>query len=399
MNLNRELILLQKKKIISEVVQELRQFEGIIDGVYLIGSSAYEQYIPSWSDLDFAIFFNTRSEVHINKINKLITSVNQQYKGRIAGNGDSVIDIGFIFKSGESNILHSEYTHYDNASIVRILYETLHYGRLLLGEEQSTWISETLMSVPLINIKKAFVHSTIERILLYHDIQEIKQKGILSRATTIDTYAPHKKYKVIPMLYISICRALLFVKNDLFVTKKDAFRRYAEHYNDYISDFKLAFELRNDWRPEEQLIALDNLSRSLPGVISWFFDVISPSIYDGMYYLRGRKVWHYRGTEAERIKLFLESMNRKELLDSIDQYMSLDQGYEITFAQTDTEIVGVAGYKFISDNKELMISFLATTEVSVKQLLLNYVHRRSTEKNTKCIIPTDFTQKGKEFIL
>ncbi|OKP89117.1 hypothetical protein [Paenibacillus sp. P32E] len=393
-NNNDTSILLLKDQIIDEVLLCLRIYEPIIDAVYQIGSNSYGEFLPSWSDIDFLVFLPARNMKCLENINQLIRDVNQKYRGRLAGSGDSVIDIGIVFKDETASLVQSEYMYFDNSAVIRALFETRQHGKLLSGNNQSKWIEATLRFISPNSLIRAFVHSTLERIQLYHDVADNAEICDLG---TLEKYAPHQKYKVIPMLYISICRAVLFVQQHLFVTKKDAFQQYQSFFTDFLEEFRSAFQLRNDWMPKKQTKELAVLAEKLPKVIQWFLGKVNDPVgLQSMIFLRGRKRWHYRGEEHQRIKTFLKGFRLDSFLDELDQYLSLQDGYEITFAQTTSEIVGFVGYRMLPDEKLLQITHLYALNDSIQSVLLNYVSRRGMEKNilylenTITISPKDF---------
>lgn len=364
-------------EVISMIIHKLSSYKV---SIYLVGSLAYEGYSSSWSDIDLVIFTATKNESLNENIKKMLHKVNTTYKGRIAGGGDSPLDIILIIKDEYSGIIKSQYYFSEKYKNIVYSLELLNHGKLIYGVDELPWLKKQFAEVTKEQISKALMQSCLERIHLYHNVFH----PILISEGRLEQYAPHKKYKVIPQLYISIVRAILWILHGLSVNKSQALQKFREQYPDLFPEINLAFSVRINWNKNlNQLEALNCLAKKLPKFIEWFMTKITDiTDFTHMIFVRGRKNWHYRDNDKKRVTNFFRNHNLNE--DETTKFLQFHGQYELTFLECNDRIFAGSLYEF-KDKSLLVHKIISENEIGYN-VLDYYLYHRALEKNLQDIL-------------
>lgn len=372
--------------LINNVINKLKVFDV---SIYLVGSLAYDGYHRNWSDIDLVVISNKRSNDLSNVIGGIVTEISTVYKFKIGGGGDSPLDIFLINQDEYINIINSNKYYTEKYRLIAFSMEVIAYGRLLFGENKSDWLNQHLQLLSEEIINNSLIHSSLQRINLYHSLFT-PLKDVYGN---LDLYAPHKKYKVIPLLYIMMVKDLIWLKIKKFANKLEAEKLYYNLYREFNIEVNMVFSIRTNWNKQaNQLDKLSFLANRLPIFINWYLQQINGRFkIDEMYFIRGRKLWHYREEDINKVKVFLEDFHLKE--DNYNSYINFINSKELTFIEKNNEIVSIVLYRL--SNKILEVDYFFSKDNFCYKILDYYIYQRALEKKQKSI-KLDYSIKKKE---
>lgn len=359
-------------EIISIVKERLQSVPGV--SLYLVGSAAYQGFQSAWSDLDIVVLAESRDRNLLRKLNAIMHEVNLRYRGVVAGGGDQTLDLIPIFKDEFQTVVKSPYYFSEKYKIIVYILEIMMNGKLICGNDQMDWVKKEYSRLDQRMIGNTLLQNCYERIHLYHNVYS----HIPKMPGSIDKYAPHKKYKVIPMLFISMVRVLLWIKHGVYVRKNNALEQFRKYYPNLFPEIDKAFKLRETWNSASKYHELENITKRLPFIIEWFLLQTKPeSDLDYMIFIRGRKEWHYRERDRRRVIDFLKDYQLTP--EEINPYLFLEGTNEIAFLELCNEIIAVALLEFTETN--MRVHRIASRYSIGYQVFDYYLYHRAYEKN------------------
>lgn len=99
---------------------------------------------------------------------------------------------------------------FQKSKLISLLFEITDHEILIQGIDEKDWIKSLVLKLSNEDIRNSYAYFALDLIQLYHNLNE----PIADDQATLDFYAPHKKYKVIPQLYIQLARSLLETKKE-----------------------------------------------------------------------------------------------------------------------------------------------------------------------------------------